>query len=191
MVIADHDYLSTGKVAMLCASLESLFVVEDADSASYDYVEKLQKPMLDLDNVRLNFRPLDCSYTDSYFIRKEKYGLAATFDDNCVDFEAGDDKPQIRVANTFTYFNITNFAYFENIEFTGEDLFATFAGSGTSSIADFGDENRWGPLAFLPRTKCRVRKEPSGFFDKLDLESISYFPALNNAYVDCSDNWIV
>ena len=36
----------------------------------------------------------------------------------CVNFTAGDSKPEIRVANTYTYFNITNFAQFENITFS-------------------------------------------------------------------------
>jgi hypothetical protein len=41
------------------------------------------------------------------------------------DSAVADPKPQIRLANPYTYFNITNYALFENIDFTGEDLFAT------------------------------------------------------------------
>jgi hypothetical protein len=85
------------------------------------------KPRLEFDTFRFFFRPLDCSYTSSFFINKERFGDPLLFDELCVDFENGDSKPEIRVANTYTYFNITNYAYFENITFTGEDLFALLA----------------------------------------------------------------
>ena len=49
--------------------------------------------------------------------------LLTVEDDELVDVSAG-ERPQIRLPNTYTSFNITNHAVFENIEFTGEDLFA-------------------------------------------------------------------
>ena len=56
------------------------------------------------------------------FARLDPEGMAA-LRENCVDVSAG-ERPQIRLPNTYTSFNITNHAVFENIEFTGEDLFA-------------------------------------------------------------------
>ena len=55
----------------------------------------------------------------------EKFGSEEAFYSNCVDFEAGDSKPQIRVHGR-SAFNITNFAQFENIDFTGEDNLVEF-----------------------------------------------------------------
>ena len=79
-----------------------------------------------VDTFRFYFRPMDCSYVNSFFTPLKKYAENETlFYENCVNFTAGDPKPQIRVANTFTYFNISNYAQFENISFTGEDLLAT------------------------------------------------------------------
>ena len=43
--------------------------------------------------------------------------------EECIDVSGG-DRAKIRLANPHTYFNITNYARFENIEFTGEDMFA-------------------------------------------------------------------
>ena len=78
-----------------------------------------------VDTMRLYFRPMFCEYKTSFFNPIQKYGDEDIFNQMCVNFTAGDSKPEIRVANTYTYFNITNFAQFENITFTGEDLFAT------------------------------------------------------------------
>ena len=55
----------------------------------------------------------------------ERFGPEKIFEQNCVDFERGDAKPQIRVRGR-SMFNITNFAQFENIEFTGEDNLFSF-----------------------------------------------------------------
>ena len=159
IVFGEHDYLGTytdptlgGKVAIMCADLYN------NDQTDYSYVSNFMKPIPSADNVKLNFRPLDCSYTDSFFILKERYGNAATFDSNCVNFEEGDSKPQIRISNTYTYFNITNFAYFENIAFTGEDLFAKLYQH--NAIEAFEHKSTFnleqGPLAFIPKTKCVV-----------------------------------
>ena len=149
------------------------------------------KPMPKDDHYRLYFRPLDCSYTDSFFIYKERYGNAAVFDDMWVDFAAGDAKPEIRVANTYTYFNITNYAYFENITFTGEDLFASLVGDGPTywGYTEGWTRYSWGPLTFYPMTKCKVREEPTGFFDKLKLDRMTTFPAALRTHLNCSDNW--
>lgn len=66
-------------------------------------------------------RPLECKLKKDKFKRLENFGASeANFDEVCVDLEAGDPKPQIRVHGNAA-FNITNFGSFENIEFTGED----------------------------------------------------------------------
>ena len=145
------------------------------------------------DNARFFFRPLDCSYTSSFFIVKDRYGDAAAFDEMCVDFKAGDAKPEIRVANTYTYFNITNYAYFENIAFTGEDLLATVVLEGHATLQAPYTRGyallKQGVLSFYPKTKCKVREEPSSFFKKLDIHVQASFPR-PNAYINCSDGWI-
>ena len=70
---------------------------------------------------------MDCDYRDSYLA---SYQDSAIFEQNCVKVSQ-DEKPQIRIAHPWTYFNITNQALFENIEFTGEDLFAKVYKNGT------------------------------------------------------------
>ena len=72
------------------------------------------------DNVKFYIRPLECKLAKTYFLEMERFGSEEAFYENCVDLEAGDPKPQIRIHGS-TAFNITNFAQFENIEFTGED----------------------------------------------------------------------
>ena len=134
--VSEFLYTSDGDFASLCADWtyqtynEELYFTEDgeyvpSDESTHEFVWALMKPRLELDNMRFFFRPLDCSYTDSFFISKERYGDPLLFDELCVNFTKGDPKPEIRVANTYTYFNISNYAYFENITFTGEDLFAS------------------------------------------------------------------
>ena len=78
------------------------------------------------------------------------------FDEQCIDVANG-DKAQIRIANPYTYFNITNYASFENIEFTGEDLFAKATYNGES----MGFMDELGILAFMPFTKCQVQQDAS------------------------------
>ena len=162
------------------------------------------KPRLEFDTFRFFFRPLDCSYTSSFFINKERFGDPLLFDELCVDFENGDSKPEIRVANTYTYFNITNYAYFENITFTGEDLFALLTTrkdetelENYDTTISYNPDGEYHPsyrnfkqsaLAFYPKTKCTVREEPNDFFDKLDFHSTGYFP-LNDYYINCTDGW--
>ena len=48
-------------------------------------------------------------YLFTYFQQLGKFGSEKAFDENCIDFEAGDPKPQIRVHGNAA-FNITNFA---------------------------------------------------------------------------------
>ena len=158
---------------------------------THEFVWALMKPRLELDNMRFFFRPLDCSYTDSFFISKERFGDPLLFDELCVNFTNGDSKPEIRVANTYTYFNISNYAYFENLTFTGEDLFANLATRlDHHDLTDSEAFQKWrqSALAFYPKTKCKVREEPNDFFDKLDLHSMAYFP-MNEYYINCTDGW--
>ena len=75
------------------------------------------------DNLSLSIVSMDCRYVDSYLFGMTGLDLEV-FEENCIDVESG-DKAQIRIANEYTYFNITNFAEFKDIEFTGEDLFAS------------------------------------------------------------------
>ena len=49
------------------------------------------------DNLKFYVRPLECKLKQSTFLRMETWGSEELFDENCVDFEAGDEKPEIRV----------------------------------------------------------------------------------------------
>ena len=77
------------------------------------------------DNLKISFLAMDCDYKNSYLAGRTD----AQFDATCVDVAAG-EKVQIRLASPYSYFNITNVAHFENIEFTGEDMFASATVSG-------------------------------------------------------------
>ena len=96
---------------VLCKELETYFPVR----------KNYQK----YDNVKFYVRPLECKLSDDYFRDLEKFGSEDLLWENCVDFDAGDAKPQIRVHGRSS-FNITNFAQFENVEFTGEDTLVEF-----------------------------------------------------------------
>ena len=54
----------------------------------------------------------------------KEFGDEKTFWDTCVDLEVH-QKPEIRLHRALSYFNITNFAQFENIRFTAVDALAT------------------------------------------------------------------
>ncbi len=59
---------------------------------------------------------------------------------------------EIRIASPYMNFNITGSASFENIEFTGEDLFA----KATLNGVEMGYAGDLGMLAFLPIKKCLI-----------------------------------
>ena len=81
----------------------------------------LRKTEQKKDNVKYYIRPLECKLAKDYFLDMSRFNSPVdAFYENCIDLEAGDAKPQIRVHGRAA-FNITNFAQFENIEFTGED----------------------------------------------------------------------
>ena len=54
------------------------------------------------------------------------------FRENCVDFDRGDDKPQIRIHGD-PIFNITNLLHIENVRFTAEDSIVRL----NESLADY------------------------------------------------------
>lgn len=93
------------------------------------------------------------------------------FEEQCIDVANG-EKAQIRIANPYTYFNITNYASFENIEFTGEDLFAkaTYNGEPMSFMDDLGI------LAFMPFTKCQVQQDASKLstIDEITIKTMDF-----------------
>ena len=53
----------------------------------------LKKNIQKYDNVKFYVRPLECKLRDTYFKNMETFGPEDTFEENCVDFEAGDAKP--------------------------------------------------------------------------------------------------
>lgn len=88
------------------------------------------------DNIKFFIRALDCDYLNNIF-NNESDDTKEIMREKCLDVDKG-EKSQIRISSPHTYFNITNFARFENIEFTGEDLFAKSTYDG--SEMDFGGD---------------------------------------------------
>ena len=76
----------------------------------------------DMDNWRVKFLAADCALVETNLRNYPDYYLKAYLE-NCVDVAAG-ERAEIRLSTPYTFFNVTNWAKFENIEFTGEDLFA-------------------------------------------------------------------
>ena len=66
---------------------------------------------------------MECKLRYTTFRDMNLFGTDELFWDNCVDLEVH-EKPQIRLHGAISYFNITNFAQFENIRFTAEDALA-------------------------------------------------------------------
>jgi len=87
-------------------------------------IDLLDQVYSQIDNVELTFKPFDCAERYKAFRTLGTFGSSDAFWDNCVDFEKGQAKPKIRVQNSYSYFNITNFARFERINFHGEDALA-------------------------------------------------------------------
>ena len=87
------------------------------------YLPYLKNPQ-PYDNVKFYIRPLECHLRSSHVKGKNKGWNEEKFREWCVDFERGDPKPQIRIHNNHTLFNITNLMQFENIQFTAEDAMA-------------------------------------------------------------------
>ena len=87
------------------------------------------------DNIKFRIAAMDCAHKMEQIA---VFGAEnAIFDENCVDVKGG-EKAQIRIANPYTSFNITNDAVFENIEFTGEDLFANITDSENEDMGFMG-----------------------------------------------------
>lgn len=91
---------------------------------------------------------------------------------------AAGEKAQIRIANPYTYFNITNYARFENIEFTGEDLFA----SATYEGAPMGFMGDLGILAYMPFVKCQIEQDASKLstIDDITLKEMDFVKVMTN-----------
>ena len=83
------------------------------------------------DNRKFYIKPLECKLKSTKFRDLQNWGPESFFDTYCVDFERGDPKPQIRVHGN-ALFNITNFAQFENIEFTAVDNLALVRDNSTT-----------------------------------------------------------
>lgn len=118
-----------------------------------DLIPKLVNKPSKLDTMRISILAMDCAYRDSMLSSTLENDSEAReiFNKNCVDV-AGGEKVQIRLANPHTYFNVTNYMRFENIEFTGEDLFA----EAMYNDKPMGFMDQWGILAFMPFNKCQV-----------------------------------
>ena len=118
------------------------------DSRYTDLVNVMTSKQQAMDNFEIQVLAMSCSFKDVeiFMIEDEDEEF---FDRNCVDTDNG-EKAQIRISNPYTYFNITKTAKFENIEFTGEDLFASTKLNGFSM--DF--MGQYGILAFMPFSKC-------------------------------------
>ena len=103
------------------------------------------------------------------------------FWDWCVDFENGDPKPQIRVHDTMSLFNISNFFQFENIEFTGEDAMAK-----VNSTYKYYNEHE--PVfQNVPLIKCNFTREPTGHLEQAPVEQV--FEHLSDIVFNCSSGF--
>ena len=81
-----------------------------------------------MDNWEVKFIAADCAFVNTTLrnrldIEKEEYLK------QCVNIAAG-EKPVIRIPSPWNFFNMTNWASFENIIFTGEDLFVNATNNG-------------------------------------------------------------
>ena len=81
-----------------------------------------------------------------------------------MDFDAGHAKPQIRIHDTRSVFNITNFMQIENIEFTAEDAMAR--------VNTTYDKYRGTEPIFknVPLKKCNFTVEPTGHLEQAPVE---------------------
>ena len=61
------------------------------------------------DTVKYYIRPLECKDKYDYFRNKVRGFNETKFWDWCVNFDNGDPKPQVRLHNTRSYFNVSNF----------------------------------------------------------------------------------
>ena len=131
------------------------------DTAGFPWVADMSQFIQEYDNVKFYFRAMTCQ--ESMFTLGNlayDFDPAGQFYDQCVDLET-DAKPQIRISNPYTYFNITRYALFQNIDFSGEDLFAH------ANYATNGFLSPWGATAFFPVKKCTVVNDPVNLFDEL------------------------
>lgn len=70
--------------------------------------------------------------------------------------------PEIRVSSNYSNFNVTNFAHFENLLFTGVDMLAVDE-SGTPGCE----------YSYIPAKKCEFTTEPNSVVATLDLNVAS------------------
>ena len=89
-------------------------------------------------NVQFIVRALDCYERTYYFKDFAAYGSSSIFDEQCARVTSG-EKPQIRVANEYSLFNVTNHARFQDLEFDGLDMLV-------SSECDW---------SYVPTQKCQ------------------------------------
>ena len=188
--------MADSNVAMMCGDyqLEQAPGEESEADTQFEYISALLRQIPATDNIVFHFRPLNCKYIDTFFIALSQFGSQEQFDELCVDLDGGDPKPQIRFANVYTTFNITNYMSFEDIEFTGEDLFARVEGDHGETYDGGWEDLDQGILAFIPMRKCEVRKEPTQFFSKLDLRTVnagrlSGLTPTTPHRLECDDGW--
>ena len=104
-------------------------------------------------NVKFNFAPLDCSLSS-------EWGTQNGFAANCVNVKNG-ERPQIRVASNQAIFNITNYASFTDLEFTGEDQLVI---DESNDGCDYGA---------YPVQKCSFSSAPTSIVEALKLETLT------------------
>ena len=152
---ADYD-VDADKCTEDCCITD--FVLEDTlckQPATYFPVKKNDQKH---DNIKYYVRPLECKLKETYFKKLESFGSEEIFWENCVDLDV-DSKPQIRVHGR-SAFNITNFAQFENIEFTGEDNFLKI---------DEDEEYLQDVIDAAPFKFCEYQTEATGYLEEADI----------------------
>jgi hypothetical protein len=97
----------------------------------------------------------------SYFKNIGSYGSSSLFYSNCLDFKLG-EIPEIRIASNHSTFNVTNFAHFENLLFTGVDMLAVDQSETPGCV-----------YSYIPAKKCEFTTEPNSVVADLDLNVAS------------------
>ena len=142
----------------------------DTDKRSTYYPVRRNELMHD--NLEFYVQPLDCEHWSEFSASHD----SSLFSDWCVDWEVGHQKPQIRLHNTVSYFNITNFAQFENVQFTAED-----------SLAMIEDKADSPDFAHSPMVKCVFEEEPTGHLANATVQP--WTQALSGLDFSCSTGY--
>lgn len=108
------------------------------------------------DHIKVYVKALDCAERYGYFTNLGKFGSTNAFYSECSNLGYGDVKPSVYVQSPHAFLNVTNFAQFENLHFTGVDQLAV-------------QEDTCFPSLY-PSAKCEFATEPTGIVEAHSLQ---------------------